>query len=65
VVEVPEHTDDGLLDEILGVGEIADAVRQAPARPPRELGPVPRQEKIERGLVARTDLLQQHEGRFG
>jgi hypothetical protein len=58
---VPEHTDDGLLDEILGVGQIADPVRQAPARPPREHGPVPCQEEIERGLVACTDLLQEHE----
>ena len=64
LIEVPERSDDRFLNEVFRVGQIAHPVGQAAACPSGQEGPVSPQEQVERGIVTRADLLQQHERGF-
>jgi len=63
-VDVSERADDGLLDQVFSVGQIAGATGEPPARPAGQQRKVPPQQTVERRLVTASDPLDEQKSGF-
>ena len=64
VSDTPERAEQDVLDQVVGVGEVARRARQAPAHPAAEGAEMAGHESVQRLLVALTDSVEQFERRL-
>jgi hypothetical protein len=64
MIEVPKRTDDGFLDQVFGVGQIARAAGKPPARPAGEQGKVPPEQAVKGKLVTIPNPLDEEKSGF-